>query len=188
MVGRPERQHRANRPRQLERLEDHVQATADIADDHVGRDRGSGEADPADVRAADAVCPDLRQAAVGARFEPALVDEEQAESERPTPRAGPREDAGQLGPRGVVDQPLLAVEPPRLLVGRGRELAREQVAAVIALGEPPGDQPPGPDLLGEPPALALASRHPHRDRPQKRLGVRDRDGQVAAGHGPDHER
>jgi len=73
-------------------------------------------------------------------------------------------------------------------LGRGRELAREQVAPVIALRESPRHQPPGPDLPGEPPALALASGQPHRDGPQKRLGVRDRDGQVAAGHGPDHER
>ena len=78
--------------------------TADIPDERAGRNGGPGEADPADVRAADAVCPDLRQGSCRSLFEPPLVDENRLNPSGP-PRGLVREDAHQLGSRGVVDQP-----------------------------------------------------------------------------------
>ncbi|KGD23802.1 hypothetical protein DO70_4691 [Burkholderia pseudomallei] len=185
MIARAERQRRAKRARELQALEHGFEARAARADSRARRYPRIVERDAADIGAADAVRALLRQRAKAALGQCVLVDEQHVEAAGAAfaPRAG--EQADHVAARRVVDQPFLAGDPVFVAVGFGIRIAAQQIAAVLALGQPPRYDRAVAYPAREARRLLVRRAHPHANRAEKSLAVADRDGQVAAREHPD---
>jgi hypothetical protein len=170
----------------LESLEDDLHSLALSSDDRVRREVGIDEPDPADVGTADTVQRFRGKGAVAARSQGAFVHQQDAEAARAGLRVGTRQHADQVTTGGVVDQPLLAVQPVPVGARPRRDLVGQQVTAVVAFGQPPRHHRTLRHLRAQPAALLRRAPDPYRCGAQECLAVADRHRQVPPGDHPEH--
>jgi hypothetical protein len=182
-VERSQRERAADRSRDLQRLEDHLEATS-LGPDEGGARQLGVEAQPVQVRAAKPQGRDLAQR-VNAVANRLVVDEEQAETTRASALGGAGVDDREAVAAKSVAQPLF---PRQVVSVLGRSRGRghgEQIAARRRLGQGDRDMFPLQHRAGQHAPLRGVAGQPDHGRAQDGDRVDDGDGQIAPSYHAD---